>query len=308
MPVISQLEASRSQLIAWLRLLFIFATIIAAGTFLFNHRSEILQAASRTDQTLLIVAVALIGGNTVFSFASWYALMSQYRARLDLRSGARIFFTSQLGKYLPGGIWPFLAAAEMGRTAGFPRQTMIGSFTLSLLISLGAGFFIAAATLPGTVGDFELGVVWILPPALAFLGFLLPKMRTIIARVAQLEQAPRANDLFASVFLALIAWGFAGAHVLMLSSAFGLHIETAMIVDFTGLFTASWIVGFLFMIAPAGFGPREATMIALLVGYMPVADATLVALLSRISMTFADFLAAGLVAALYRPRTADSPG
>jgi uncharacterized membrane protein YbhN (UPF0104 family) len=60
------------------------------------------------------------------------------------------------------------------------------------------------------------------------------------------------------------------------------------------VFAAGWVVGFVLLIAPAGVGPREAAIVALL----PLGQGTglLIALVSRLMMTVADAVWAGLTA------------
>jgi hypothetical protein len=82
----------------------------------------------------------------------------------------------------------------------------------------------------------------------------------------------------------------------------------------TGAFAGAWSVGFLLVIAPAGAGAREAALILLLGPAMSSAQATVVAVVSRLLMTVGD-LAWGGVAALAgradrltRSRSAAPPG
>lgn len=295
-----EISSRRPPWLVWLRLAFIFATIAAALIFLANQREEIALAAERSNHGLLAAALLLSFANALFACWSWYVLIWPYRADLAPSDGVRLFFTSQLGKYLPGGIWPFLAAAELGRSAGFERRVTVGSFTLALMIGLGSGALIVAFTLPQTIDlpVFSENAVWL--AALPLAAIALPQVRRLIARILKIDVAPGFGNILASMILAAIAWVCAGAQLQLLTCGLSLSTDASTIAAFAGIYAASWIVGFLFMIAPAGFGPREATMIAMLMTVMPLADAMLVALLSRVGMTIADLIGAALAAIVPR--------
>lgn len=291
--------AQHPQWVRWLRLSFVAATIVTAVTFLLRQQDALLEAAALAEPRQLAYGLVIAIGNALFACWSWYALMWPHRARLAIGPAMRLFFTSQLGKYLPGGIWPFVAAFQLGRDAGLGGRAMVTSFSLALAVGIGTGACLAAFALPHAIGLPEIPWYWVWLSALPLLALYLPPVRAAVARIAQFGEAPRSNEILVSSLLALIAWGFAGCQLLLLSAAMGATVDWTMLASFTGIYAASWLAGFLFMIAPAGFGPREATMIALLATNMPLADATLVALLSRVGMTLADVLAAGL--ALIRP-------
>jgi uncharacterized membrane protein YbhN (UPF0104 family) len=60
-----------------------------------------------------------------------------------------------------------------------------------------------------------------------------------------------------------------------------------------GAFAVSWIAGFVFVLAPAGAGVREAIMVALLGTTMSPATALTVALISRFMLTLGDVILGG---------------
>jgi uncharacterized membrane protein YbhN (UPF0104 family) len=54
------------------------------------------------------------------------------------------------------------------------------------------------------------------------------------------------------------------------------------------VFAASWSIGFVLGVLPAGAGPREAAFILLFSATMPPAQATVLALVSRLLITLGD--------------------
>jgi uncharacterized membrane protein YbhN (UPF0104 family) len=94
---------------------------------------------------------------------------------------------------------------------------------------------------------------------------------------------PDGRHLLAACAWAAAMWLCYGAHLYLLTVAVGDPV--AGIVS-TGVFAAAWVVGFVLLIAPAGLGPREAAIVALLP--LSAASALIVALVSRLIMAIAD--------------------
>jgi uncharacterized membrane protein YbhN (UPF0104 family) len=135
-----------------------------------------------------------------------------------------------------------------------------------------------------------------------------------LARRAELPQPLSLAGVLRSVSWALAAWLCYGAQVWLLAHQLGVPGGPRLLLLSTGAFAGAWSVGFLLVIAPAGAGAREAALILLLGPAMSSAQATVVAVVSRLLMTVGD-LAWGGVAALAgrgdrltRSRSAAPPG
>ena len=70
------------------------------------------------------------------------------------RRGLGWFFVGQLGKYVPGGIWPIVGQAELAARDGVTRSTAYRSTALSMVATLlGAAAVAAAAGLVAPSGS-----------------------------------------------------------------------------------------------------------------------------------------------------------
>src|SRR4029079_15787127 len=65
---------------------------------------------------------------------------------------ARIWFVSNLGKYVPGKVWQIAAMGALAQKSGVSATAAIGSSVLVNLVSVLAGFAVIAATAAGRVG------------------------------------------------------------------------------------------------------------------------------------------------------------
>ena len=65
---------------------------------------------------LVITLMALVA-----SMWAWRVLLAGLGSPLKFSAAARVMFVGQLGKYLPGSVWPVLVQMEMGTAYQVPR-------------------------------------------------------------------------------------------------------------------------------------------------------------------------------------------
>ncbi|MFD2355573.1 UPF0104 family protein [Nonomuraea ferruginea] len=78
---------------------------------------------------------------------AWRQVLAGLGSPLPVRTAGRIMFVGQMGKYIPGAIWAYAAMMDLGRDHGSPPRRTFACISLALVINLGVGIAIAAATL-----------------------------------------------------------------------------------------------------------------------------------------------------------------
>lgn len=284
-----------------LRGAFLVAALAAATGALWQHRAEASAALKQISPGDLLLSAGGAAGFVLASYLAWRTLAPSTGTQQSSAVLPRIYFLGQIGKYVPGGIWQFVAAAEIGRDAGFTRRSIVTSFLFALIASLAAGVALALIVLPASVlGDLAL-TPWAIAQALVPIAVLLiPGTLNMIANLARLDSTPSRAALLRSVAIAFATWLCGGLHIWALTNGLGIALETPDIVTLAGFYAAAWIAGFLVFLAPAGVGVREAALVAMLSTLMPVAQALVIALVSRLLMTLVDFFAAGITLLLAR--------
>ena len=68
--------------------------------------------------------------------------------RCGSEPGLRVFFLAQIGKYVPGSVWVFVAQMELGRSLGVPRRSSGLVRARLRRLHCATGLLIAAVTLP----------------------------------------------------------------------------------------------------------------------------------------------------------------
>ncbi len=275
------------------------------------------QVIDNLDQLSITAVLAAAGAVLAGLFANlltWRAVLADLGSTLPLPAAQRVFFLGQLGKYIPGSVWPVLAQMELGKEHGVPRARSGTVGLLTVALSLVAGLLTAAVTLPFTSAD-ALDRYWYAFLAVPILGIGLlpavanPVLDTLLrlARRPGMEQKLTGRGMVIALFWAVVAWLLFGLQIYVLTAALGAE-EGALPLSI-GAFALAWTLGFLVVIAPAGAGVREG---ALVVGLAPILSsekALLVALISRALMSLGDAAWAGVaVVAARRHKLADRLG
>ena len=271
-------------------------------------------AAALTDQPPAALAGSLVLAlaGVYLSFLLWRGTLAALGSRVPTRAGARLFFPTQLGKYLPGAVWPVVAQMRMGRELGVPRQRMALAFLLTLGLATGGGILVGVAALPALLQAEGRGVLFGLLALPVLLALLVPRViNSLLDRVLRALRRPgldrplAGRDIARGVLWALAFWLVYGGHVWLLTVGLGADPLEALPVAIGG-FAIAFSLGPLLVVLPAGAGVREAVLVVLLSGVLSTPEATAVALTSRGILMLTDGLLA--LAAVAVPKLHDREG
>ncbi|MEU1384391.1 MULTISPECIES: lysylphosphatidylglycerol synthase domain-containing protein [unclassified Nonomuraea] len=233
--------------------------------------------------SLVAVVAALLG-----AMLTWRTLLADLGSPLPLRPAAKVFFVGQLGKYIPGAVWPVLAQMEMGRDLGVPRPRSAAAFFLMMPVQIASGLLVTLVTL----GWQRFGWVLLFIPLLLVL--LEPKVvnGVIGFGLRKLGREPLERPLTRRGMLTALGWALAGW------TAYGVHFYFVApqggLLFAVGAFALSWCLGIVTFVVPAGAGVRELAMVAVLAPVLDSGAAIAVALCSRIVIIIGDLICAGL--------------
>ncbi len=207
---------------------------------------------------LLAVAGALLAA-LIALFAAlqvWRRLLAALGSPLPGRAAAQIVFIGQLGKYLPGSIWPVLAQMELGAAHQVPHRRSASASVLAMLLALVTGILTALVTLPFAAGPTPYRWVFLAAPLLLValyprvLNFLMNRLLRLAKRPA-LEQPLTGRALAGALAWAFISWICYGMQIWVLAARLGAPVGTGVLLAVGG-FAFAWSVGFLVVFAPAG--------------------------------------------------------
>lgn len=264
----------------------------------------------RSLTVLGLVASALVTvlavGTTVLS---WRAVLAGLGARLPLRAAVRIFFVGQVGKYIPGSVWPVLAQMELASDYGVSRPKSASASLVVLALAVPCGGATAAVTLPFVSAEVLGTYWWVLAAVPVFAVLLCPPVlnRLLGAAFRVLKRAPLDEPLTLRPVATGAGWlvvsfGFYGVATWLLARDLDPDLGGARLVLLSvGAYALAWTAGFLVIFLPAGAVVREVVLVLALSPALAAGPAGLLAVVARLLATIADLVWAGIGMAL-RPR------
>jgi hypothetical protein len=292
--------------------------LVALGVFaVVDDWSEFRTGLDRLGVMASFEALVCILIGLWLNFEVWRGLMAAAGSKLPFAAGCRIYFIGQLGKYMPGSVWPVLTQMEIGRAYKVPRQRSATIVMLSMMVGLTSGLLATVVGLPFMAGDKTREYWWVLLFIPVMLVCLHPKvLNPVIERGLRLirrppPEAPLSGRTIArAVAVNLAAWFFNGLQIWVLLNRLGAHGGHTLLTAI-GAYALAWTVGFVIVFLPAGSVIREVILVAtlspLLVGGHDPAYA--IALVSRLVTILGDLVGAGVAGLLGigAPRPAPEP-
>jgi hypothetical protein len=219
----------------------------------------------------------------------------------------RVFWVSQIGKYIPGSVWPVLTQMEMAKDRGYSRTKSFTASVVAMIVPVVTSGVIAAVLMvlqtPEAMRTYwyvlvaiPVGVIVLLPPVLRWILQTLGRLAHRTMETASLN----GRGILLSVLWSVGTWVAYGFHsVVMLDSLTKAPVSPLLAA---GAFAMSWVAGFLFIPAPAGVGVREAVLILALGGALLQDDAFAFAIVSRVLLIAVDAVSAliGVVLGMMR--------
>jgi hypothetical protein len=221
---------------------------------------------------ILASAFVVLGQYTVL-IEAWRRILVAWKASIGFWPAVRIVSVSRLGLYVPGRIWQMTAMSTMAEREGVKWQAAVGSSVLNTVVNIAMGFLVALVAgwrsfdtisqgrtgLGVTLLAVVLGAVLLLPTA-------LPLILGTARRLTK-KDLPDVTLPHRAVYLAIganiLAW-------LLYGAAFQLFVlgmtgsAPGSFADYVTAFAWPYLVGYLALVVPGGFGVRELALAAAL--------------------------------------------
>jgi len=293
----------------WVRIGFVVVALAGAAYAIASDWGPIVAALHRLPLGNALLAVAV---NVVYlgcTWASWRAVLTDLGSRLGVRASFEVFFLSQIGKYVPGGVWHMVAASELGLDRQVPRRRSFSAIAVATVVAAVPLLVLSGRSIAAR------GWLWLsLPVALAFLApAVLNRLLALAMRVLRrepLEHPMTARGTAAATGWALLGWCVVGFQVWLVG--LGLGLGRSSLVAVIGAYAIAWVAGFVVVVAPAGLGPRELVLGVLLAGALPAGSAVVLVIVTRLVQTVVDVAMAAAGYVLTRrapsPATASTRG
>lgn len=295
----------RRQLVS---LLLAGLVIVAVAWTVVDNWSDFVDSWQRIGVVGGLAALAFATGGVALTWLQWRAVLEGLDVRFEPGTSARVFFVSQLGKYVPGSVWPIVLQTEAGKRQGASRTTIVAANLIVLAISLTSGLAVAAVLLPfaapGAMGRFWWALAALPLVLLAAHPSTLPGLLDwFLQRIGRAPLGVRLSGRATATAMAwsVGSWVLNGAHVAVLMAAMGASGWEIWALGVGGTALAV-CAGVLFIPAPAGAGAREVVLGYAVATVLTGGAVLAVVVASRVLLIAADLLLAGLGALGRRAR------
>lgn len=232
---------------------------------------------------------------------SWRMLLAGWGGHLSYPKAAQIWTVANLGRYLPGKVWSVGALGLLASRAGVSGVAAAGAAVLGTGLNIGAGFAVSlmfgGELLDGVVPGLRrlsmlATVLFVL--SVAVLPIVLPRLLDRFAGwrgIPLARQHLRNHEIWTAALINTAAWMGYGLAFACFARGVLPDVRPSS-VEFTAIYAASYLVGFLALFSPGGLGFREVALSALLVtaGLAGQGDAAILGATSRVWLTVLEIL------------------
>jgi uncharacterized membrane protein YbhN (UPF0104 family) len=249
----------------------------------------------------LVVAFGLMLLAAAFYAYLWKLILERLGTPLSYRKSYRIFFLSQLGRYIPGKVWSILGLVYLSQKEGVSKVISGTSVTLQLVLQIVSGVMVFAMALPLWRDlDSSTGLVALILLLPVGLILLHPAVVTRGVKLAlrmtgqtEIELSWSYQYLLGQLALWIGFWLLNGvAYHFLIRSLDSSPLPHVLVL--AGIFSVSWVAGFISLVTPSGLGVMEGALAFLLSFFFPMHVATIIALWTRVARTASDLVCAAI--------------
>ncbi len=268
-PSVARAQRRRmlSALIKVLAVVIAVAALVFCVVALAKEWHNLGEALEDANWGLLILAYVCGAAGMVGLALMWRELLHEFGATAPHVGAVFWFFTGEMAKYIPGGLWPVLGRGELARRAGARRSVAYTTVILSLGFMCVGGAVMCGLLAPFVSfrhgGSWEWLLLLLIPAGLigvhpAVLGRIFRIMNKVTKGRFEVSTVSWGRMILL-ILRAVPTWFFISASAICVTAALHLSFSFPAIALAA---TSGWIIGFLALPVPAGAGVRELVFIA----------------------------------------------
>lgn len=293
------------------------ATLVFLGLAIARNWAQITRFDWSIQPLQLAASVLLLIVAMAWGVLVWHRVIARFETPgLQLRTLLRIWFLSNLARYVPGKVWQFVGAVQLGRRAGVAPSVILASLAIHTGLTLVSAALVSLLALPVVLEELGVTGVAVLVVAAAS-GLLLVQpsvlnfgLRMVPDRLSAegLTWSGSWGDGIRLLVLSTIAWLIYGAAFALFTDSL-VPIPLSVAPALIAANALAFLIGYAVFVSPGGLGAREAALALMLGPLGSLGIAAVVAVAFRLWLILAELTGAALVAILpdARPHPAPPP-
>lgn len=282
---------------------------VFVGLALYGSWGEVRAYEWRFDPAYLAASIVLIGLYYLQQWGGWRLVMRSFGDPLDRPDSMYIWYSTILGRYVPGSVAMVAGRVSLCRRRGIPASTTFASIVYENALILITALLLTAASVPlwpaFLYEGFALFLASLAPVCLALLHpAIFGRLANYLlfrGGLGRLEATLSYGRVLALVPYYLMGWLLLGLGFAALAASVT-PVGAGDLALLVGGYAFAWEVSFLSLVFPSGLGVKEGMLTAISGLAFPLPVAVALAALSRLWQTLAELTAAGLAWAFARHR------
>ena len=289
---------------------WIVLVIVGAGYYCYKNYGKISNYLHTISVVHLIISfLLLMVGKLALSEMTRYSL-KKIDVKIDYTDALTITSVTQLGKYLPGGIWHIAGKFGIYKARQISLKKSTQAIVYENVWLLSSAFVIGSVLLMVSSKDVLCSVYQPLCSAnlQMAIAVTLPILWVIALYIFEKiffkDNPVIAVDFIIKFFIMIAIWLSFGVSFWLVFP----HIAANFLVPITGAFSLSWVVGYVTIFAPGGIGVREYLLTILLASFFSSTEVAIYATMHRLIWVLEEIvLGAGTALIFGIPMTASGP-
>ncbi|MDD3044786.1 MAG: lysylphosphatidylglycerol synthase domain-containing protein [Candidatus Delongbacteria bacterium] len=261
------------------------------------------------DPKYIFLSVITVFVSLIYPVFVWRYLLSSLGERINTLTAMRIWFVSNMGRYIPGKVLQIAGLVYLSAAEGIPKNKAVQSVFYSQLTANVLGILMGSALLFFKSGSNDYLNGYQITAVLLTVFLILLKMPAFFSGSVNFflrkmgkqtigKELPAKNYLI-YILLQTANWFLMSfAFVLLANSYTSVKLWNDPQILF--ILPISWTLGLLAFFAPGGIGVRESVMTYWLADIMPVEFALVLPWVYRIIVTFSEVVLTVIFISAYK--------
>ena len=287
-----------------LKWVWLAIVIVGAAIYFAKNYQEVAQYLKTVSIPRLVLGFLAVLISRLFQADFTRTSVKKEGVTLSFKDALAISSMTQMGKYLPGGVWQFASKFGVYRLRGIDAKNagkvmvlenfwlVVSSFSVGVILLLGTSIELANDLLLQYFG-FQLnnGLRFAI---ILILSALWVASLFIIEKILFKESRIVLKDIGFDIVEQIGLWLTCGISLWLVFP----HEFASMFFQVIGAFSISWLAGFVIFFASGGIGVRELMLTVFLSALVPTEQILIYATIHRLLWIIADF-ALGLGSSAY---------
>ena len=290
----------RHKIINFLKWVWIIVVLLGAGWYFYRHYQEISQFLETISPMRLIACFfLLLIGKLALADISRLSL-KKVGYLMPFKEALTITSVTQLGKYLPGGIWHFAGKYGVYKVKGISTKKSAQAMVVENLWLISSAGVVGIILLLTSSGEFACQYINL------FCTQLFVKLFTVLLPIFWIagllvfeyfffgKQKIEIKDLSLAVAELFFIWLIFGLSFWLVFPPNGGYFYQV-----AGAFSLSWLAGYVAIFAPGGLGVRELLLAVILGSFFTSEEVAIYATVHRLLWVLAEVFLGGISALVF---------